>query len=86
MTNGEGQRTATAGTATGTFQLDSPLGDNVRILAHCEDEADLDAIQVVSPSGKIYDLPLVSDGMLHIRIPHTDEVKISNYSNYSNYS
>lgn len=60
--------------ATGSFQLDAPLGSDLRIVAHCQDEADLDSIQVMSPSGKIYDLPLVSDGMLHIRIPQTDEV------------
>lgn len=62
------------GTTSGTFHLDAPLGDNVRVVAHVADEADLDTIQVVSPSGKVYDLPLVSDGMLHIRIAQTDEV------------
>lgn len=60
--------------ATGSFLLDAPLGRNVRIVAHCADEADVDTIEVVSPSGRVYDLPLVADGMLHIRIPHTDEV------------
>ena len=59
----------------GTFTLDAPLGTNVWIVAHCADEADLDTIEVVSPSGRIFDLPLVSDGMLHIRIPETDEVR-----------
>ena len=43
------------------------------MVAHCEDEADLDTVQVLSPSGRIYDLPLVSDGMLLVRIPKTDE-------------
>lgn len=60
--------------ATGSFLLDAPLGRNVRIVAHCADEADVDTIEVVSPSGRVYDLPLVADGMLHVRIPHTDEV------------
>lgn len=59
---------------SGTFTLDAPLGANVRVVAHCADEADLDTVEVVSPNGRVYDLPLVSDGMLHIRIPHTDEV------------
>ena len=58
----------------GTFTLDAPLGSNVRVVAHCADEADLDTVEVVSPNGRVYDLPLVSDGMLHIRIPQTDEV------------
>ncbi|KAI9559912.1 hypothetical protein GHT06_013919 [Daphnia sinensis] len=58
---------------SGTFTLDAPLGANVRVVAHCADEADLDTVEVVSPNGRVYDLPLVSDGMLHIRIPHTDE-------------
>ncbi|XP_046653735.1 calcium-activated chloride channel regulator 1-like isoform X2 [Daphnia pulicaria] len=57
----------------GTFTLDAPLGSNVRVVAHCADEADLDTVEVVSPNGRVYDLPLVSDGMLHIRIPQTDE-------------
>lgn len=59
----------------GTFTLDAPLGSNVRVVAHCADEADLDTVEVVSPNGRVYDLPLVSDGMLHIRIPQTDEVR-----------
>lgn len=58
----------------GSFTLDAPLGRNVWIVAHCADEADLDTIEVVSPSGRIFDLPLVSDGMLHIRIAQTNEV------------
>ncbi len=61
----------------GTFTLDAPLGSNVRVVAHCADEADLDTVEVVSPNGRVYDLPLVSDGMLHIRIPQTDEVRES---------
>lgn len=60
---------------TGTFTLDAPLGSNVRVVAHCADEADLDTVEVVSPNGRVYDLPLVSDGMLHVRIAETDEVK-----------
>lgn len=71
------EETVTSGhrsNGAGTFNLDAPLGHNVRVVAHCADEADLDTIEVVSPSGRVYDLPLVSDGMLHIRIPHTDEV------------
>lgn len=42
-------QTATATTAGGTFTLDSPLGENVWIVAHCADEADLDTIEVLSP-------------------------------------
>ncbi|KAK4029989.1 hypothetical protein OUZ56_022946, partial [Daphnia magna] len=64
---------------SGTFTLDAPLGANVRVVAHCADEADLDTVEVVSPNGRVYDLPLVSDGMLHIRIPHTDEFGEWNY-------
>lgn len=66
--------TSTNQMQSGTFTLDAPLGANVRVVAHCADEADLDTVEVVSPNGRVYDLPLVSDGMLHIRIPHTDEV------------
>ena len=69
MTAGDG-----LSTVGGSFTLDAPLGRNVWIVAHCADEADLDTIEVVSPSGRIFDLPLVSDGMLHIRIPQTNEV------------
>lgn len=43
---GSGQQTTTTG---GTFTLDSPLGENVWIVAHCADEADLDTLQVLSP-------------------------------------
>ena len=59
----------------GSFTLDAPLGTNVWIVAHCADEADLDTMEVISPSGRIFDLPQVSDGMLHIRIPDTREVR-----------
>ena len=74
MTSTGGSRPTTS-SFSGTFTLDAPLGHNVRVVAHCDDEADLDTVEVVSPSGRVYDLPLVSDGMLHIRIPHTDEVR-----------
>lgn len=63
----------------GVFTLDAPFGSNVWIGVHCADEADLDTIEVVSPSGRIFDLPLVSDGMLHIRIGETDEFGDWNY-------
>ncbi|XP_057365411.1 calcium-activated chloride channel regulator 1-like [Daphnia carinata] len=71
--------TSTNQMQSGTFTLDAPLGANVRVVAHCADEADLDTVEVVSPNGRVYDLPLVSDGMLHIRIPHTDEFGEWNY-------
>ena len=74
------EETVTAGQASsGTFVLDAPLGRNVRLVAHCADEGDLDAVQVFSPSGRVYDLPLVADGMLHIRIAETEEFGEWNY-------
>lgn len=59
----------------GSFTLDAPLGTNVWISAHSTDEADLDTIEVISPSGRIFDLPQVNDGLLHIRITETTEVR-----------
>ena len=58
---------------SGRFTLDQPLGANVWLVVHCDDTDAVDALEAVSPSGRLYDLPLVADGLIHIRIAHTQE-------------
>ena len=58
---------------TGRFTLDEPLGSNVWLVVHCDDADAVDALEAVSPSGRLYDLPLVADGLIHIRIAQTNE-------------
>lgn len=60
--------------ARGTFTVEESLGRNSIITVTTEQIGDVDGLQLVSPTGRPFDLPEHAEGLVFVRIPGVAEV------------
>ncbi|CAL8101953.1 unnamed protein product [Orchesella dallaii] len=66
--------------ARGKFTIEDSLGRNTWVTVTTEESGDVDGLQLVSPSGKDFDLPLHAEGMMFLRIPGAAEAGTWSYT------
>jgi len=54
--------------------MEENLGRNTWVTISTEEIGDVDGLQLISPSGKEFDLPLHAEGLVFIKIPGIAEV------------
>ena len=60
----------------GKFTIEESLGRNTWVTVTTEEVGDVDGLQLFSPTGKEFDLPLHAEGLVFLKIPGVSEVRI----------
>lgn len=64
----------------GRFVVEDGLGRNTWVTVTPEEHGDVDGLQLISPTGKDFDLPLNAEGMTFLRVPGIAEAGQWTYS------
>jgi len=65
--------------SSGQFTIEDSLGRNTWVTVTTEEVGDVDGLQLISPTGKEFDLPLHAEGLVFVRIPGVTEVPTNIY-------
>lgn len=64
----------------GKFSVEDSVGWNTWVTVTPEEHGDVDGLQLTSPTGKEYDLPLNAEGMTFLRVPGVAESGVWTYA------
>lgn len=64
--------------AQGKFTIEDSLGRNTWVTVTSKDGTD--GLQLISPTGKDFDLPVHAEGLMFLRIPGVAEVTLNTYT------
>jgi hypothetical protein len=60
--------------ARGKFTVEDSLGRNTWVTVTTEESGDVEGLQLISPTGKEFDLPRHIEGLVLLKIPGVTEV------------
>lgn len=64
----------------GRFSVEDGVGRNTWVTVTPEEHGDVDGLQLISPTGKEFDLPLNAEGMTFLRVPGVAEAGMWTYT------